>query len=98
MMTRCGSGGDIAHDDSEPTTAARSSPRQPIRKLERTIDTVRWRSREPDQVSLAGITVQLDTMQTIAVSLALLVPAGYVASRIWTMVSDRDQRRGIGIL
>ena len=53
---------------------------------------------KPTDVSLAGVTLDLMTFQAVAVSLALLVPIGFVVSRVWTMLRDSEQRRGIGIL
>lgn len=52
----------------------------------------------PEQLAVAGFSIEVDSFQNLAVSLALLVPAGFILNRTWTMFTDRDQRRGMGIL
>jgi hypothetical protein len=50
------------------------------------------------EVNVLGASVRFDSLRELTVSLALLVPIGFIGSRLLSTFRSREQRRGIAIL
>ena len=50
------------------------------------------------EVKLLGAVVRFDSLRELTLSLALLVPVGFIFSRLISTFRNREQRRGIAIL